>query len=592
MRTGTLALIRRWWKYIVLCLFVSVVLALILEWLQVNSQPMFNGIRDSLHFKRMLKVAAFLFVFLIILNKIHMWTRIRKIFRDAGTNLLKDKKDTLIHAAVFAGAAVVSYLLLRVYVPYVLSKDINWISNIFIITVSVAVGCLFCFCKILAQKAEIFFLVFSLLIGGNIAFFAADTSHVCWDDEYHYQESVSFSYLGEVRYTGVEEAVMAYDPEQRYEIANLNEWHTGQNEVYKRGAVEIVPRHINLKNYWSAFSGVGIYLGRVLGFPFHLMWEIGRFTGLLAYSIIGYFAIRRLKSGKMILASVLMIPENLFLASSYSYDSGVTVFIALGLAYLFAEWQEPEKKLTWFNTGIIIGALFIGCYTKAIYFPLLLFPLFLPKSKFSSSRQCSCFMCLTIGAMLLLILSFVLPFIGSYATAGDKRGGGDVSASGQIAFIMSDPLAYIRILTDFLKSYLHPDKASDFLTFFAFEGKAPNSSIYLIVLAIAAFTDKSLCDDHFAQRGWTRALFMFVILGIICLVATSMYVMFTSVGLGTINGCQSRYMLPLFFPAIMILGLKGMNNKTNRTVYNGIIFSLAGYVGFTSVLYQIINLYY
>ena len=76
------------------------------------------------------------------------------------------------------------------------------------------------------------------------------------------------------------------------------------------------------------------------------MWSLGRFTGLTAYAIIGYFAIRRLKSGKMILAMALMMPSSVFLAVNYSYDPGVIAGILISCAYWIAQWQEREKKQT------------------------------------------------------------------------------------------------------------------------------------------------------------------------------------------------------------------------------------------------------
>lgn len=544
-------------------------------------------IRDPFNWKRAAKVAVLLFTLLVLLCCANVWTKVKQTISRVRVNLLSDKKNTLIHAAIFFGTAIIVYFILRAYLPYVLGKEINRISNLFIISISIAAGCLFCFRETLAKKAEIFFLIFSLLIGGNIAFFAPDTSNVSWDDGYHYQQSNSYSYLGDIRLTAIEQAVLQPWPEMRFDVSGLDEWHGDQNELYQAGVSEIERQYVIHKSFWSSFSGIGLYLGRVIGLPFHQIWEFGRFAGLLAYSIIGYFAIRRLKSGKMILMSFLMIPENLFLAASYSYDPGLTVLFALGLSYLFAEWQEREKKLTWLSSGIIIGSLYLGCFPKEIFFPILLFPLFLPKDKFRDSRQRFCFMGLTIAAMLLLVLSFV-PSMGSRS---DMRGGDEVNASAQISFILNNPLSYTIILTNFLKTYLHPDGMVNYLTFFAYFGKGPNSSIYLVALAIAAFSDKSPCDDHFARKGWMRAFFMFVLFGIVCLVATSMYVAFTPVGYETINGCQCRYILPLFYPALMLIGVKGIHNHSNRKVYNGIILVLISYVGFTSVLYQFINLY-
>ena len=368
--SGPVLWVRKWWKKALICLILSLALGLCLEWLQIRTQPIEyttvtvesggsetadEGIqpggrtekipvKEKMRLKRAAKISALLFVFSMSLFGLHGWTRIRETARKARENLLADKRNTLIHTAVFWGSAAVVYLLLRLYIPYLLGKEINWIIKSFILSVSFAVGFLFCFRNTLAKKAEVIFLVLSLLIGGNIAFFAADTSRVSWDDGYHYLEANSYSYLGDNRLSFAETNATKYPPDQQYEVGKLDELHAQQNADYKAGAGAIDARRIGLKNYWSGFSGISLYLGRVLGLPFHLIWEFGRFAGLLAYSVIGYYAIRRLKSGKLILASVLMIPQNLFLAANYSYDPGVTIFIALGLAYFIAEWQEPEKK--------------------------------------------------------------------------------------------------------------------------------------------------------------------------------------------------------------------------------------------------------
>ena len=548
---------------------------------------------ETIQRRRMVKVALLLAVVLVFLTAIHAGKRIRELAVRVKDDLLKDKKDTLIHAGIFLIAAGGAYLLLRIYIPYALEKPLNRISHTFILTVAAAVGCLFCFRKTLAKKAEVFFLIFTLLIGGNIAFFAADTSNISWDDGYHYQQANSWSYFGDKRITRAEDLVLMPGPEQEYDTTKLDAWHAEQDGEYRSGTTGVTSLSLNIASYWSGFSGLGLFIGRALGLPFHMIWELGRFTGLLAYAVIGYYAIRRLKSGKMILAAVLMIPQNLFLAASYSYDPGIVALLALGMAYMFAEWQEPEKKLTGYNAAVMIGSLFMACFVKGVYFPVMLLPLFLPKSKFRDAKHRRTFMGLTVGAMAAAVLLFLLPMLrSSGGVISDTRGGEDVDSAGQIAFILGNPLKYTETLYFFLKSYLHPDHVEDFLTFFAYKGKAPNYSLYLIALAVAAFTDKSELDDSFAEKWWRRVVYLVLLFGTLCLVATSLYISYTPVGYSTINGCQFRYALPLFFPAIMALGFRGTHNKANRTVYNGLLFALIGYVGFVGVFRQFINLYY
>ena len=549
-------------------------------------------IPEEIQWKRVIKIALVILAVMCFLTGIHGGNRLKKLCGRTKDNLMTDRRNTLVHIAVFIAAAGIAYLLLRVYIPYAMVKPLNRISHLFIISVAIAVGCLFCFRETLAKKAEVFFLIFTLLIGGNMAFFAADTSTISWDDGYHYMQANAWSYVSGARITTSDSEVLTPWAPQEYDTRNLDAWHAEQDEGYRIGASSMATTGMSLKNFWSASSALGLYLGRVLQLPFHWIWELGRFFGLLAYAVIGYFAIRRLKSGKIVLAAVLMIPENLFLAASYSYDPGTTVLMALGFSYLLAEWQEPEKKLTWFNSVVMIGAMFLAGYTKGVYMPVLLIPLFLPKAKFADRKQRLLFMGMTVAAMIALVLTTVLPMLSVSSGMTDTRGGDDTSTQGQIAFILSNPLRYTEILLTYLKGFLHPDGIADFFSFFAYKGKAPNYNIYLIALVIAAFTDKEECDEPLMRRGWLRAWFMLVIFGTVCLVATSMYIIFTPVGHPTVNGCQFRYILPLFYPAIMLLGFSGICNKANRMIYNGVLFGLIGYVGFVSAFLQFINLYY
>ena len=83
-----------------------------------------------------------------------------------------------------------------------------------------------------------------------------------------------------------------------------------------------------------------------------------------------------------------------------------------------------------------------------------------------------------------------------------------------------------------------------------------------------------------------------ILFGTVAFVATSMYVSYTGVGSSDISGCQPRYLIPVLFPAIMLLGSGKIRNEMNQALYNGIVFAGVGYVGFCSVLYTCIANYY
>lgn len=550
------------------------------------------AVQEKISGKRIALLTVGLFAIFMILFGIHGWTRLCGGLKNAKNGVCGDWKKTLIRLGLFIATGALMYLILRLYIPYLLNKPINRVLKIFCLAVSAATGCLFCFRKTLGTKPEVFFLILCLLIGGMFSVFEPATTTVCWDDGHHYMSASQYSYLGRTRLTEQDNIALTPWSERVYDLSAINDWHSRQDQVYQRGPVTLSNGSVNLKEFWMLFSGIGLYLGRVLGLPYHGIWEMGRLFSLIAYAVIGYFAIRRLKSGKMILAAVLLIPESIFLASNYSYDPGVTVFLALGLSYCFAEWQEPDKKLTGFNAFIILASLFLGSWTKGIYCPVFFIPMFLPANKFKNKAWRRVFIGANIALMLYLIWSFASPFLGGNASGNtDNRIYTEADAGRQIEYILANPLIYTGVLLRALRSVLSPENSEGLMTFFAYLGKAPNQYIYVIILAVLAFTDKSADDHELARRGWMRLFFEFLMFGIACLAATSMYIVFTPVGAGNIEGFQYRYTLPIIYPAIMLLGSGKIRNLVNRTVYNGLAYTAIGFVGFSAVLLNVVALY-
>lgn len=331
-------------------------------------------------------LSGLLFLMFIVLFGIHGWTRIKRCLTLAKNGLIQDRKKTLVNTILFLGTGGLTYLILRFYIPYLLGKQFNWMMNLLALIASGNVGCCFCFRKTLGKKPEVFFLILCISMGTTIVFTEPDVM-ISWDEPTHFTNAISFSYLGQTRLTEQDNRVIWISEIPDYNLSEQDEWHARQDDIYHNGVATRYDRHSDLKNYWLAFSGIGLFLGRVLNLSYYRIVAFGRLFSIIAYAVVGYFAIRRLKYGKMILASVLLIPSCVFVASNYSYDPGVIAFIALGLSYCFAEWQEPERIMQLKNVFVMMGSLFIGCVTKAIYFPVFILPLFMKKEKFVDKRE-------------------------------------------------------------------------------------------------------------------------------------------------------------------------------------------------------------
>ena len=519
------------------------------------------------------------------------WLRAGKKTWESLKAAMQNRRDSLIRAGIFLGTGAISFLVFRLLAMNAAGKGSPMIDGL-CLCAAAAAAMTATFRKTLAKKPEVFFLCFTLLIGGVLAFQLPDATTVSWDDGHHYQHALNFSELGHVRFTAQDMAAMEKDNVRNYTVgASREAFLRKQDETHAGGAVYVTSGfHGQYGEFWLATHGLGLFLGRLFRLSYWMTWSMGRFMGLAAYALTGYFAVRRLRSGKMILACVLMIPEAVFLAANYSYDPGVTCLTALGFSYFFAQWQEPDRKMSRTDAAVMLGGFFLGCLAKQIYFPVLLAPLFLPKKKFENEKARKLFRTVDLLLILALIGSFALPFVTGEGT-GDLRGGEDVNAFGQVRYVLGHPLDFLGVLTRFLTGYLSPENAKNYLTFFAYMGYAPNTVLCQLLLAAAAFTDLREADSFLGRRTGLRILLEAMLLATVALVASSMYVSFTGVGAQSIGGCQPRYLIPVIFPAMMLMGSGKIRNEMNPALYNGLLLGGMAFVGFAAALSTCSSLY-
>ncbi len=502
--------------------------------------------------------------------------------------LTEEKARNLKLLCAFAGLGTAVFFLARAWILDAYQLD-TWLSRLLCALMGLSAGCLVAFPRTLGKKPEVFFLVLTLMYGGFLCWALPAATGVSLDDGYHFQHALNYSTLGHVRFTGAEWDAMQADNEREYRLDHLDAFRAAQDEKHARGAVFVTTGfHPDPKEYWMATHGLGLFLGRVLGLGFWDTWSLGRFTGLAAYALIGYFAIRRLKSGRMILALSLMIPSSVFLAANYSYDPGVTAGITLSCACWIAQWQERNKTLKNGDVAVMIAGMLFACYAKAIYFPIFLLFLFLPGSKFRSRRHRAAYTAVILASMVLVMLYILLPLRAS-GGQGDDRASGDVNTFGQLDFILSRPLDYALILWHFLREYLDPARMNAFLNSFGYMGTAHYQEIILIVLAVATFTDQA--EEGLLPPAWIRSLGLALLFGSLLLMITSMYVWFSEVGSASFDGMQARYLLPFAYPAMALMGSNRSRNQMNPALYHGLLFAGMLFAAFSGILFTCVEYY-
>ena len=459
-----------------------------------------------------------------------------------------------------------------------------------------------CLSRAALDRPEWVFIAIALPMGMVMSVQIPAMTGMSWDDQIHYGNALRLSYVTSPELT--DEELLMIDMANLRSLGQetgvgLDDWKSEEIDSYYEkidsrykddaasGGVTVSYLPDQLLSFVSLGyipSAIGLWLGRALSLPFHMVFIMGRVANLIAYCLGCFCAIRLAPAKKTLFTVVSLIPVNLFLASSYAYDPWVVSMLLLGASVLYREMWQEDSAICIQQVALAAGIMFLGLCVKAVYFPIIGLFFLMPKSKFTGMAQRKRYYLFVVLFGLFVLASFAMPFlfgVSSGAEVGDSRGGSDVSASGQLSFILNNPMDYSSILSRFLiNTYFNPANSSWYVFSFAylsdgFFGQIVGNPLlnYLPVIVLAAVS----LFDNAEKAAWMHAsaigsIWSGVIYVLTCvLVATALYVSFTPVGLDTINGCQFRYQLPLIAPILAVLfnyhKPLGMEKGTKIAVY-------------------------
>jgi len=139
--------------------------------------------------------------------------------------------------------------------------------------------------------------------------------------------------------------------------------------------------------------------------------------------------------------------------------------------------------------------------------------------------------------------------------------------------------------------YLNPKNAGGFVTSFAYLGSINGFVLLMAVLIFVAVTDKNKFDKETSNLK-VKALMTGIFLGTVALICTALYVAFTAVRSEIIAGVQPRYLMPLIFPLLYVLGSSQIKNPIKKNIYSMVIFGIMAAVIFGGIWNLIIKSYY
>lgn len=452
-------------------------------------------------------------------------------------------------------------------------------------------GCLFiAFAnrKFMAKQPEKVFVPIGITLGVLICLLLPIQSNVSWDDHVHFDRANAVSYLIAPEYSQADAEYLDYpyiEPgdfdywsfsEGEYETI-LHEFDEGTFENVTTAPDFVSSRGTSIINYESLGyvpSALGLWIGRLLHLPFTWTFLLGRISNILFLFTLVYFGVKNLKSQKVLAMSFALLPTIVFIGANYSYDTWLTGWVLFAFLRYLSWLQSPGEPVTFKEVVLVILSLLIGLGPKAIYFPIFILLLFIPGSKFKTKKFALKYRIAMIGSAAIVLATFLLPFVVQGPGSGDARGGAGVDSTGQVAFVLSDPVGYSNILAGFLANYLSIPNSANYTSFFAYLGMSSWGSLPIIILAIIAVTDSNECNFSYAKWRY-RVAALLLLVGTSALMASALYVSYTAVGSSTIEGCQGRYLIPLVLPFLALFFNSKMRNDNPRAGYNYTVLAVS-----------------
>lgn len=481
-------------------------------------------------------------------------------------------------------------------------------AQAFVIAAALAVAGLLtdtCFVTKSAKPAPLL-LAIILIVGSIFALTVSPSMQISWDDGYHFANT---AYVPSIVTNGGKIPLGVYEYTAEHFNDGIYQAYPNQSlgaflyfEDYNSTAIDIGATMKMLDGiawYYYPLALIAspfllvyflfIYISYIpaiitLAIPGALGAEVikslvlGKLTNLLCYALLAYFAVKKLKSGKLIFSAFALLPLCLFLAANYSADWWINGAMMLGLAYFISILQNKEEKASKKDLIIMIAAMALACGPKEIYFLMMIPLLLIPTDRFRSKKSAKHTKLIVVALMAIILLSFLLPMLINTSSQTDTRGGSDVSAAGQIAFILKNPLSYAKILIDYIKEYISLPSMSGNLALYGWLGFGNGfySLLAVMTLFYCAFTDRSE-KDRFRGIGYLSITSVLTAVAQIVLVVTALYISYTPVGHETVNGCQYRYILPVFPMVLYFFApIAGENKMRTHTKY-ALVFGLLAF---------------
>lgn len=298
-------------------------------------------------------------------------------------------------------------------------------------------------------------------------------------------------------------------------------------------------------------GGLGLTIARILGLGAYWAFMLARIFNAAQCILLVYFAIKIIPFGKIAVAAISLIPINIHIIASCSYDAFTYGGVVLMFAYILYLIYD-SKKIGWKKLLILVLMIITVVPQKVVYIGVAALLLIIPKDKFAKPKWHFAFKC-ALG-MLAVASIFVLQGVNSDKVVSNTVTNSTTEGFG-IGFVLGHPMQMARML---LKTIIEQGDfyVKSLISYFGwFEFQTPwfMAIPYIVVLCIAFMRKK----DEPNVMGTAQRLYSLILFGVVFLLIELLLLLdHTYAGSEIILGVQGRY----FIPAIPLLFIFLRNN--------------------------------
>lgn len=365
---------------------------------------------------------------------------------------------------------------------------------------------------------------------------------------------------------------------ENYSSKRIPTYQSVLNELSKETNYNEKEQIISAAQGYSPFLYVGDVVGIIIIRALHLNifygLYVGRMINIIICLILGYFAIKKIPIGKIMLSIYLCMPMMMQQTASCSCDAilnAVLVFFICHLLYMVFK-KDALNKRDKIELYVLTAFVAMFKYVYILLAGIVFIALITKKEERKDYIK-------TIAIMILIGSVFL---IGWYLYSGRNTAVPEVfkeyykitniNPEQQVEFIKSNPMkAVIIFFGEYVRygiDYIYGAVGSQ-LGWLDINVNQLIIFTYLLILVIATISEKSEFELSTISKVWILA----IIFAISALVNITMLIDWTPVGMNRICGVQGRYFTPILLLPLLCLIKKDSNWKVNNLNQKMIIIS-------------------